>query len=390
MVNEQLIGFPGEVMKRLMVAILAGGLAGGMLVAAAAAADVDGALDLPLRSTLSTAIGYDSNPEDVVDPDSGYFHEQKATVSFEKEADGFTLDASANAELRGYGGNTDADSWSYGADASAGYQVTNDIAIGVAASHEQEDDQGDKSNTQNVSGFVSQDTDFIATKLGLSLDRNDDADNQFDHMNFGVEQDFSLWPKNAFSPFLHTAFKNIHHPEQDYAPVNRNARDGKFVAGMRYRHDNVAQVLLGGSFAYRNFNAAGTQSHSGFGIEAETSWTPWDFIELSSGARRRFKSTDVEGSLVADVHEVDAAVKIKASDYVTYKSRLSMEGTKEIGADQKSLNIELKNRATYTAFEHLDLFAEFNKEWEKTIYTADGTSEKTSSITALLGVEASF
>jgi hypothetical protein len=383
------MGFLGEVMKRLMVGILASGLVGSMSVEATAA-DMDEALDLPLRSTISTAIGYDSNPEDATDPDGAYFHEQKATVSFEKESEGFTFDASANAELRGYGGNTDANSWSYGADASADFQAADDIAIGVSGSHEQEDDQGDKSNTQNLSAFVAQGTDFIATKLGLGLDRYDDADNQFDHMNLSVRQDFTLLPKNAFSPFLNTAFTNIHHPEQDYAPVNRNARDGKFVAGMRYRHENVAQVLLGGSFAYRNFNAVGTQSHSGFGIEAETSWTPWDFIELTSGARRRFKSTDVEGSLVADVHEVDAAVKIKASDYVSYKSRLSMEGTKEIGADQKSLNIELKNRATYTAFEHLDLFAEFNKEWEKTVYTAAGTSEKTSSITALLGIETSF
>jgi hypothetical protein len=373
-------------MKRLMVAILAGG----MSATAATAADMDDAFDLPLKPTISTALGYHSNPEDVADPEGSFFHEQKADLSYDTEADGIKFESSANAEIRRYEENKDLNSWSYGIEASADYKATDTISVGVSASHEQEDDQGDKSNAQELSVSLTHELDLVETKVAMTIDRNDDDDNQFDHQNVGFEQHITFWPSNLYSPFLRTAFTNINHPDQAAATVDRHARDGLFVVGVRHKVDNFMEASLGGSYAYRNFNATGTKSHSGLGIEADLSWTPWDFIEVATGARRRFKPTDVDSSLVADVREVEASVKIKATDYVSYKSSVTLEGTNEVGADEKSLKLEINNRATYNAFEHFAVFAEFNKEWEKTQDTAAGTSEKTSAIIALLGVEASF
>jgi opacity protein-like surface antigen len=386
MVNEQLTRFLGAAMKRLMVAILASGLS----ATAVTAADMDDASDLPLKPTISTALGYHSNPEDIADPEGSFFHEEKAEVSFETEADGIKFESSANAEMRRFEENKDLNSWNYGIEASANYQATDNISVGFSASHEQEDDQGDKSNAQELSVSLTHELDLVETKVAMAINRHDDADNQFDHQNFGIEQDLTFWPSNLYSPFLRTAFTNINHHDQAGATVDRNARDGRFIAGVRYKVENFMEASLGGSYAYRNFNAAGTKSHSGLGIEADLSWTPWDFVEVATGARRRFKPTDVDTSLVSDVREVEASVKIKATDYVSYKSSVTLEGTNEIGADEKSLKLEINNRATYNAFDHLAIFAEFNKEWEKTLDTAAGTSEKTSAIVALLGVEASF
>jgi hypothetical protein len=373
-------------MNRLMVAILASG----MSVTAAAAADVDNAFDLPLKPTISTAIGYDTNPEDVATPNGSLFHEQKAGLTFESEGDGMKVEASAQGEMRRYEENSDANSWSYELDASADYKATDDISVGLSASHAQENDQGDKSNTQKLSASVTHETDLVKARLATILDRNDDADNQFDYQNFGFEEEFTFFPKNEYAPFLRTAFTNIQHPDQASAVVDRNARESRLTGGLRYKITDFIESTIGASYTYRNFKAAGTPSRSGFGFEAETSWTPWDFLEVSSGARRYFEATDVDTSLVADVREVDASVKIKATDYVSYKSSLTMQATKEVGANEKSLSVEFNNRATLNAFQHLAFFAEFNKEWEKTVDLTAGTSEKTSGTTALVGVEASF
>jgi hypothetical protein len=263
------------------------------------------------------------------------------------------------------------------------------MSVGFSASHEQENDQGDKSNAQELTASVTHAHELVETKVAMILDRNDDADNQYDHLNFGSTQDFYFWPNNTFSPFVRTAFTNVSYPDHAIAIVDRNAKDARVVTGLRYKLENALEVSVGGSYGYRSFNS-GHASHSGFSMESDVTWMPWDFMELSTGARRRFKAADEDASLVADVSEVEASIKIKATDHVTYKSSLTMEGTKEIGADIESVKVELNNRGTYNAFEHLAFFAEFNKEWEKTLDTAAGTSEKTSAIVALLGVEASF
>jgi hypothetical protein len=384
MVNKWLMGFLGEAMKHWMVAILAGS----MSATAATAADMDDASDLPLKPTISAALGYHSNPEDVADPEGSFFHEEKAEVSFETEAGGIKFETSANAEMRRYEENKDLNSWSYGLDAAADYKATDNMSVGFSASHEQENDQGDKSNAQELSASLTHELELVETKIALTLDRNDDADNQYDYQNFGVTEDIIFWPQNTLSPFLRTGFTNIKYTDQASATVDRNALDARVVTGLRYKADNL-EVSVGGSYAYRIFNS-GYASHSGFSMESDVTWMPWDFIELSTGARRRFKAADEDASLVADVSEVEASMKIKASDHVTYKSGLTLETTKEIGADIESVKVELNNRGTYNAFEHLAFFAEFNKEWEKTLDTAAGTSEKTSAIVALLGVEASF
>jgi hypothetical protein len=117
-------------------------------------------------------------------------------------------------------------------------------------------------------------------------------------------------------------------------------------------------------------------------------WAPWDFLELTTSARRRFKPAGEDDSIVLDSREVETAIKIKASDQVSYESSLLIEGSEEVGANLKSLSFELKNRATYQAMENFAFFAEFQKEWEKTLDTVAGTSEKEKATIALIGIEA--
>jgi opacity protein-like surface antigen len=349
-----------------------------------------------LRTTISAAMGYETNPDSDVDPQGSAFYKNEIEAKLTKKTEDFSLEAKVRGETLKYVSSDEPFEWTAEASLTASKVISKATNVELEISREQEKTPAFNLVTTKARATLEHKTDIAEIRLRASIEHEDevldadDTDNEFDFFKPQAEARALFMPSAKISPYILVRTSLIHHPNQDGGTIDRNASDHSLIAGLRFKPYDKLSVDIGARYNLRSPKDRSIEKfHSAF-VEASFDWEISDKLSLEGFVSRGNEEPERDFSIVNDTTEYEVRAKSKPMERLELEAAANYKTEDEIGGDRTDKKLTLEAAATYAFNDSFDIFAEVEQSWRTKTDTSTGEMEKTRNTIALVGTRAHF
>lgn len=358
--------------------------------------------DDPFVAIISASGGYDTNPDEIEDPDHSATTSFDTNVWLRHAADGLEAEALLSGTLVATPAISAPRRYLYSAQLSLTYTLSESTDLVADTSREFDALSDPVSIYDEASISIELDTDSLSIALSGDVERlryrlrdsdeeqdgedeevtdergkiEGDRDDIFDATGERV-QDISdpeilaslnyhrisayahleLATDRPVAPFIEAEVGKVVFPQPLPDSIDRNAADYWFIAGVVLRPHETIELALGARHNRRDFRSPALRTESSTYLDVDLTFAPTNRLELSGSVERTFESPEFDESRVRDAQAYELTMQFAPSPAWRLKVDTSYEVGNELGAGAKDRELEISGEVAYRLSSSVSLIA---------------------------------